>query len=117
MGCGSSKEINISKANNIKGKEIEILAELCSSWGYENMRDQVVCVLIKELNSLGYDVKYEIKAVMGFSGEFFVYVIKDGKKSIKFSNFPKHKSDRTEIGDRIDSKNIKNIIEKIEDSI
>ena len=114
MGANATREIQLSKAQNSNGKVIEILAEMCSSWGYGNTRNQVVSQLVKTLNDKGYDVNYTCEPMSGGNGEFFVYKIENGNKMIVFSNDKNlHSAKGAVIGGRINAKNVEDIVNKI----
>ena len=104
----------LSKAENSNGKTLEIMAELCGSWGFNSVKNQVVSQLIKNLNQKGYDVQYTIDPLKGGNGEYFVYLIKEGQKQIIFSNDEDTHGDHgAVIGNSISSKNVEAIIGKI----
>lgn len=114
MGGSASKEISESKSLNSNGKTVEILSEMCSSWGYGNTKNQVVSQLVKKLNEKGYDVKYTLEPKDGGNGEFYVYKIENGKSTIVFSNNKKlHESSGAVIGGKINASNIEAIVTKI----
>ena len=114
MGGANTKETMESKSKNSNGKTIELLAEMCSSWGFGNTKNQVVSQLVKALNDSGYDVKSIFEPMSGGNGEFFVYQIENGKKTIVFSNSKKaHESAGAVIGKGIQSSNVQEIIKKI----
>ena len=113
MGASATKEQGNMKSTISNGTEIELIAEICSSWGYGGKKDQVLG-LIKQLNSKGYDVQYNLEPQSGGNGEYFVYVKKGGNKSIVFSNDKKH---GCVTDNSINFKNMSQIILKIEELI
>ncbi len=114
MGGSASREISESKAEQSNGKTVELLSEMCSSWGYGNTKNQVVSQLVKSLNNKGYNVKYTLEPKNGGNGEFYVYKVEDGQSTIVFSNNKKlHESSGAVIGGKITSSNVEAIVIKI----
>ncbi len=110
----SSIEKTVSKATASNGKTVELYAEMCSSWGYGSTKRQVVSQLVKELNTLGYDVTLSCEPMESGDGEFFVYNVINGNKKIIFSNNEElHKSEGAVIGGGIKASNVNDIIKKI----
>ncbi len=115
MGGVPTRKSDISKSQNPNGKKITILAELCSSWGYQSACDGVVKTLVGALNNEGYDVDYTVEPLNGGNGEYYVYkIIEDGTKKIVFSNNRNlHSSLGAVIGYSIKSKNVNEVVQKI----
>ncbi len=113
MGANATKETVESKATNSNGTKIELLAQMCSSWGFGSTKKQVVSQLVGGLNSKGYDVTYTCEPMKGGNGEFYVYVVKNGNKKIVFSNNKSHATAGAVIGNGITSKNVDEIISNI----
>ncbi len=92
MGCSSVKEtytINCQDSN-IDVKYIELVATLCSGWGFDYTASSVRN-FANYLSSKGFKVKVIIKSVFGFGGEFDIEQVDiNGKKSFIFSNNSKH---------------------------
>ena len=114
MGGSHTKETVEYKAANHNGKNIELLAEMCASWGYGSTKSQVVSQLIKNLTDLGYNINCTFEPLNGGNGEFYVYHVKDSEKNIVYSNNKKlHESKNAVIGGKINSSNVKQIVDKI----
>ncbi len=108
-----NRETKESKANIENAKKVEILAELCSEWGFSSVRNQVISRLVGALNKKGYDVVYTIEALDGGNGEYFVYQVINGEKKIIFSNVAEDEKNGAVIAGEIKLSNVDNIIKKI----
>jgi hypothetical protein len=64
------------------------------------------------MNLRGFDVKYVLDPMAGGNGEYYVYVVKDGNKTVVFSNSKKHTD--AIIGNSLNSKIYGSIISKIQ---
>jgi hypothetical protein len=74
--------------------------------------------LCEELKSKGYNVNLTTQPMSGGNGEFFIYVVKDGKNSIVFSNNQGlHGKDGAIIDRTISKKNMDSIISVIQKTI
>lgn len=111
MGGSASKEQKVSKASNSNGKTINLLIEICSSWGYDGKVKNVKSTLINELNTQGYDVDYNFEPKSGGKGEFYVFAIKDGKKRCVFANSKNVAEGNTVVGSNVSKKNLSDIVQ------
>jgi hypothetical protein len=75
--------------------------------------NKIESLIVKNLNQDGYDVNINFSPMSGAKGEYYLYVIKDEKKSIVFSNSKKHQSEGAVYAGGISDKNFQNVIEKI----
>ena len=88
MGAKAVREearMNCKSTEETKCKEVKLFVEICASWGYGGKKDQVLG-LIKELNNQGYNVDYVFEPMQGGNSEYFIYVVKEGKKLLVFTN-------------------------------
>ena len=115
MGSIPTRKSDISKSQNPNGNKLTILAEFCSSWGYNSSYDSVVKILVGALNNEGYDVDYTVEPLSGGNGEYYVYKINtDGTKKIIFSNNRNlHSSQGAVIGYSIKSNNVNEVVKKL----
>lgn len=79
MGCKQSNESS-------KKALINIVIEICESWGYENRVQCVTDFVIKPLKEEGYNVKFNFKKMKGGKGEFYIWRIDGSEQRIIFSN-------------------------------
>ena len=91
MGNNNTKETGNEKPSNSNGKTVNLLAEICSSWGYGNKKSQLM-TFIKELANNGYTINYTIDPKEGGNGEYFVYQVTENSPRIIFSNDKKHEN-------------------------
>jgi hypothetical protein len=115
MGASPSVISEVSKAQNPNGKSISIIAELCSSWGYNKALDGVVKILVGALNNEGYDVNYTVEPKSGGKGEYYIYKVNsDETKKIVFSNNRNlHASQGAFIGSSIRTTNVNEVVKNI----
>ena len=114
MGGSASRQVGTSISNKSNGKKIlEILIQICSSWGFSNKAENVKNMLIKELNNQGYDVNYDFEPMKGGKGEFFIFLLNDGQKKCVFANNKTIGDSNTIVGMKINDKNLQDIIKNI----
>ena len=87
MGGKSGK--SVESPQNPNGKKIDLLIEICGSWGFSGKKYDCM-TLIKKLANEGYEVSYHIEPLNTMEGgEFDIFKIEGGKKRIVFSNSKK----------------------------
>ncbi len=113
MGNSATKETKNFKATQSNGKTINLEAEICSSWGFGGKVSKVESLIVKKLTDEGYDVVITLTPLTGGNGEYFLYVTKEDKKSIVFSNSKNHESQGAIYAGGIVEKNHKAVVDKI----
>lgn len=112
MGIFPSREQGQSPAKISNGKTINLLIQICSSWGYGSKADIVKSVLIQDLNSLGYNVQYIFEPQSGGNGEFYIFET-TGQKRCLFANNRNLGDDKTIFGSTINKEISKRIADNI----
>ena len=80
MGCKQTGEAS-------KKNLINIVIEICESWGYDNRVLYVTDFIIKPLKEEGNNVKFSFKPMKGGKGEFYIWkIIDSNNRKIIFSN-------------------------------
>lgn len=113
MGASATKETIVF--DDVKsGKEIHLVVELCSSWGYGS-RQSSVKEFCKYLNKNGFVVTAEFNPQSGGNGEFFVFQkLSDGRKLPIFSNSKNHGDQGAVVSYNLASKMYESIKAKIQ---
>jgi len=106
MGCKQSGEAS-------KKPLINMLVEICESWGYENRVQLVTDFIIKPLKEEGNNVKYTFKPMKGGKGEFYIWKIIDNDKKIIFSNKKDLHPEAVAHGLNVGMKNSNSILEAL----
>lgn len=109
MGCK-----NVT--NGPKNAQIEIIIEICESWGYENRVKYVTDFIIKPIKEEGKTIKYTFTPMKGGKGEFFLFKVINGKKEIIFSNKKDIHPDAI-IGMNISLKNSDAVLSKLKEGV
>jgi hypothetical protein len=105
--CVSSK--------NSDPKKIELLIELCSTCGFDMQKEQLMTNLVEYLKNKSYTVKIVVKPMKDDGGEYFVYVVRNGKQKIVFSNKRDlHGTEDAIIGRHITPGNVESVVAKID---
>ena len=110
MGCKNS--------TGGRKEQIDILIEICESWGYENRVKYVTDFIIRPLKEEGLAIKYTFKPMNGGKGEFYLFkTLSDGKKTIVFSNKKDIHPDAVSHAMNISLKNSQIIIDDLKSTI
>ena len=120
MGCVSNKSNNQIIKTNIEYKDVKInkdnvnlKAEICSSWGYSTKQKSVkdFCEYLKDKGKI---VSLDIIPKTSGNGEFYIFLLDvNGKNYPIFSN-DKKLHPNSVIAYTLDSKLFSNLYEKIE---
>ena len=108
MGCKNS-------STGPKNADIEIIIEICESWGYENRVKYVTDYIIKPIKEEGLTLRYTFNPMKGGKGDFFLFKVIDGKNKAIFSN-KKDLHPEAIHGMNITSKNSNDIIKKLKEN-
>ncbi len=107
MGCKNS-------SIGPKNADIEILIEICESWGYENRVKYVTDFIIKPLKEEGKTIRYTFVPMQGGKGEFYLFKLNKEQKQIIFSN-KKDLHPEAIYGMNITMKNSNDIIDRLKE--
>ncbi len=117
MGSCASKDKTViinKKAPNSNEKSVELFAEICASWGFDEKKAQINNLLVKALLDQGFLVNNHFEKKNGGMGEYFVFKVEQGKKKIVFSNNKSlHEAEGAIISLRISPNNLEAIVKKI----
>ena len=106
MGCKQTGDAS-------KKPLINILTEICESWGYDNRVQLIMDFIIKPLKEEGINVKFTFKPMKGGKGEFYIWKVVDGEKKIVFSNDKTLHPDAVAHGLNVGTKNSTIICDKL----
>lgn len=111
---GQQEEKGTYPAEGECKKTIDILAEFCDRWGYNNIVAEFKTCFLEGLAFRGITVNYTITPVTGGKNEYYIYQILDGEKKIIFSNNKElHGPQGAVFGYEIEESNLDKVIEKI----
>ena len=100
------------------GKTLNIICELCQSWGMQRKVEKLYSLLISKLSNKGYTINLKIKGTFYGRGEYYVYLNEIDPKNAIFTNSKEMYESSKCIYDRaIDANNVNKVIEFIESKI
>ena len=100
------------------GKTLNIICELCHSWGMQRKIENLYSLLIFKLSNKGYKINLKIKGTFYGRGEYYVYLNEIAPKNAIFTNSKEMYETSKCIYDRaIDANNVNRVIEFIESKI
>ena len=96
-------------------KTVQLLIQMCVSWGIRNKVFHVKNLLVNKLLEKGYNVIFQFDIPTYFIGRIlFVYVVLNENKRIVFSNNKSlHEKEGAVISDAINESNVDEIVDKI----
>ena len=103
----------ISSAKNTK--TVNLIVQMCVSWGIRNKVFHVKNTLVKKLIDRGFNVNFQFDIPTYFIGrQLFIYVLQNGNKKIIFSNNKSlHEKSGAIISDSLTESTAEEIINKI----
>ncbi len=112
MGASATKETIVF--DEVKeGKKINLIVELCSSWGYNSTQNSVK-EFCKYLNKNGFVVCAEFIPQQGGNGEYYVFQkLDDGRVVPIFSNNKNHGEEGSVVARTLGSKLFESVKSKI----
>ena len=108
------EENTIQPIGNSNGKTLNIIGAFCDRWGFTGVASRFKSVLLNGLAKKGYGINYQILALPGGKGEYYIYKEEGGSQKMIFSNNGEHQKDGAIVGKNIDESNLTNVIAKIE---
>ena len=109
MGCKQTGDAS-------KKPLINVITEICESWGYDNRVQLVMDFIIKPLKEAGNNVKSTFKPMKGGKGEFYIWKVLDKEKKIIFSNDKTLHPDAVAYGLNVGAKNCTAICDALKDN-
>jgi hypothetical protein len=73
----------------------------------------VETLLMESLLNSGYDINYVINPMPGGNGEYYIYLVLDGKRHVVFSNLKAHEKEGAVVAKAVDDSNVNDIIKNI----
>ena len=96
-------------------KTIELIIQMCVSWGIRNKVFHVKNTLVSKLIDRGFNVNFQFDIPTYFIGrQLFIYIVQNGIKKIIFSNNKSlHEKEGAIISDSLTDSNAEEIVNKI----
>ena len=92
------EENTIQPIGNSNGKTLNIIGAFCDRWGFTGVASRFKSVLLNGLAKKGYGINYQILALPGGKGEYYIYKEEGGSKKMIFSNNREHQKDGAIVG-------------------
>ena len=100
------------KAN---GKTLNIICELCQSWGMYRKVEKLYSLLISKLTNKGYTINLKIKGTFYGKGEYYIYLDEVNPKNAVFANSQEiHEASKCILGRAVDENNVDEVVSLIE---
>ena len=100
------------------GKTLNIICELCQSWGIQRKIEKLYSLFISKLSQKGYTINLKIKGTFYGRGEYYVFLDEIAPQNAIFTNSKEMYESSKCIYDRaIDANNVNRVIEFIESKI
>ena len=109
------EEETIEPKGNNNGKTLNIICELCHSWGMSRKVEKIYSLLLYKLSNMGYTIKIKIQGTFYGKGEYYIYLNEVNPKNAVFTNSKEmYEISKCIYGRAINEDNVDKIIEFIE---
>ena len=108
------EEETIEPQGKSNGKTLNIICELCQSWGMSRKVEKLYSLLFSELSNIGYTLNLKIKGTFYGKGEYYIYLDEVNPKNAIFTNSKEmYEAINCVYGKAVDQENVDKIIEFI----
>ena len=108
-------EETIEPIGENNGKTLNIICELCQTWGMYRKVEKLHSLLIKKLRTKGYTINLKIKGTHYGKGEYYIYLDEVNPKNAVFANSQEiHEASKCILGRAVDENNVDEVIALIE---
>ncbi len=111
-------EETIEPIGEPNGKTLNIICELCQSWGMYRKVEKLHSLLIQKLSKKGYCINLKIDGTFYGKGEYYIYLDEINPKKAVFTNSKEmFEASNCVYGKAVDEENADKIIEFIETKV
>ena len=108
------EEETIEPQGKSNGKTLNIICELCQSWGMSRKVEKLYSLLFSKLSNIGYTLNLKIKGTFYGKGEYYIYLDEVNPKNAIFTNSKEmYEASNCVYGKAVDQENVDKIIEFI----